>query len=90
VDYFLFPPPHELARLRQLPGVVITTRGREGFAGIVTLIPNVRLAVLRDLKVRQAMAYAIDRRVIVDRVYFGTGEIATGPISRARGISLAR
>jgi ABC-type transport system substrate-binding protein len=55
------PPPHELARLRQLPGVVVTTRGREGFAGIVTLVPNLRLPVLSDPKVRQAMAYAIVR-----------------------------
>jgi ABC-type transport system substrate-binding protein len=67
VDYFLFPPAHELARLRQLPGVVVTTRGREGFAGMVTLIPNLRLPVLSDPKVRQAMAYAIDRGVILDK-----------------------
>jgi peptide/nickel transport system substrate-binding protein len=85
VDYFLFPPAHELARLRQLPGVVVTTRGREGFAGMVTLIPNLRLPVLSDPKVRQAMAYAIDRRVILDKVYFGNGEVATGPVSRAIG-----
>jgi peptide/nickel transport system substrate-binding protein len=79
------PPPHELARLRQLLGVVVTTRGREGFAGIVTLVPNLRLPVLSDPKVRQAMAYAIDRGVILDRVYFGNGEVATGLISRALG-----
>lgn len=30
VDYFLFPPPHELGRLRQLSSVTVTTRGREG------------------------------------------------------------
>jgi peptide/nickel transport system substrate-binding protein len=83
VDYFLFPPPHELARLRQLPGVVVTTRGREGFAGIVTLIPNLRRPVLSNPNVRQAMAYAIDREVMLDTVYFDTGEVATGPISRA-------
>jgi peptide/nickel transport system substrate-binding protein len=85
VDYFLFPPPHEIVRLQQLPGVVVTTRGREGFAGVVTLIPNLRRPILGNLKVRQAMAYAIDRRVILDKAYFGKGEVATGPISRALG-----
>jgi peptide/nickel transport system substrate-binding protein len=85
VDYFLFPPPHELERLRQLPGVVVTTHGREGFAGILTLIPNLRLPFLSNLKVRQAIAHAIDRRVIVDKIYFGHGDTATGPISRAIG-----
>jgi peptide/nickel transport system substrate-binding protein len=85
VDYFLFPPPHELARLRQLPGVTVTTRGREGFAGIVTVIPNLRSSTLSHPKVRQAIAYAIDRGVILDKVYFGNGLIATGPISWAVG-----
>jgi peptide/nickel transport system substrate-binding protein len=85
VDYFLFPPPHELARLRQLPGVAVTTRGREGFAGIVTLIPNLRNPVLNNLRVRQAMAHAIDRQAMLDKVYFGDAEVATGPISRALG-----
>jgi ABC-type transport system substrate-binding protein len=85
VDYFLFPPPHELARLRQLTGFVVTTQGREGFVGIVTLIPNLRSSILGDLKVRQAIAHAIDRGVILDKVYFGHGVIATGPISRAIG-----
>jgi ABC-type oligopeptide transport system substrate-binding subunit len=56
MDYFLFPPPLELARLRQHPGVVVTTRGREGFAGIVTFIPNLRRPVLSNPNVRQAMA----------------------------------
>jgi peptide/nickel transport system substrate-binding protein len=85
VDYFLFPPPHELARLRQLTGVTVTTHGREGFAGIVPLIPNLRSSTLGNLKVRQAIAHAIDRGVILDKVYFGHGVIATGPISRAIG-----
>jgi peptide/nickel transport system substrate-binding protein len=71
VDHFLFPLPHELARLRQLTGVVATTQGRAGFAGIVTLIPNLRSSILSHLKVRQAMACAIDRGVILDKVYFG-------------------
>jgi peptide/nickel transport system substrate-binding protein len=85
VDYFLFPPPHELGRLQRLPGVTVTTRGREGFAGILTLIPNLRRPILGQLKVRQAMAHALDRREILEKVYFGHGEVATGPISRALG-----
>lgn len=77
------PPPHELARLRQLPGVVVRTHGLEGFAGIVTLIPNLRRPILSQAQARQAMTHAIDRRLILDTVHFGHGEVATGPISRA-------
>jgi peptide/nickel transport system substrate-binding protein len=85
VDYFLSPPPYEMERLRHLPGVVVTTRGHEGFVGIVTLIPNLRRPVLNRLSVRQALACAIDRQAILEKVYFGHGEVATGPISRALG-----
>jgi peptide/nickel transport system substrate-binding protein len=31
------------------------------------------------------MAYAVDREVMLEKVYFGNGEVATGPISRALG-----
>lgn len=38
-----------------------------------------------DLKVRQAIAHAIDRRFIQQRVFFGLGKIATGPVSQYLG-----
>ncbi|MCA1634473.1 MAG: ABC transporter substrate-binding protein, partial [Acidobacteria bacterium] len=40
VDYFLNPSPLDAARLRAVPGVVVTDKGREGFATVETLIPN--------------------------------------------------
>ncbi|WP_239509639.1 ABC transporter substrate-binding protein, partial [Citrobacter freundii] len=38
----------------------------------------------RHLKVRQAVAHAIDKQVILSTAFFGYGEIATGPIPRAQ------
>lgn len=38
-----------------------------------------------DLKVRQAIAHAIDKGLIWQRVFFGLGKIATGPISQYLG-----
>ncbi len=38
-----------------------------------------------DLKVRQAMAHAINKSFIWQRVFFGLGKIATGPISQYLG-----
>lgn len=82
VDYFLNPTPLDVARLKDLPGVVITVKGREGYATVETLIPNLARAPLSDPRVRRAMAHAIDKDFLVDKVLFGMGVPATGPISR--------
>jgi peptide/nickel transport system substrate-binding protein len=80
-DYFLNPTPLDIERLNKLPGVVITERGREGFAGVETIVLNLNKAPLSDVRVRRAMAYAIDKNYIVDKIAFGKGTVATGPIS---------
>jgi peptide/nickel transport system substrate-binding protein len=82
VDYFLNPTPLDVARLKHLPDVVITDKGREGYATVETLIPNLTRAPLSDPRVRRAMAHAIDKDFLVDKVLFGMGAPATGPISR--------
>lgn len=82
VDYFLNPTPLDVARLKELPGVVVTDEGREGFATVETLIPNLTRTPLSDLRVRRAMAHALDKDFLIDKVLFGMGTPATGPISR--------
>jgi peptide/nickel transport system substrate-binding protein len=42
---------------------------------------NFRNSQLRDIRVRRAIAYAIDRNTIVNTVLRGTGQIATGMLS---------
>lgn len=44
---------------------------------------NTRIAPTDDLRVRQAVNYAIDKQSIVDTVYFGLVEPAYGPLSAA-------
>jgi peptide/nickel transport system substrate-binding protein len=82
-DYFLNPTPLDIERLKKLPDVVIDEKGREGFAGVETVVLNLNNKFLSDVRVRQAMAYAIDKNSIVDKVAFGMGTVATGPISSA-------
>lgn len=82
-DYFLNPAPLDTERLKQLPNVIVTSKGREGFASVETLIFNLNRAPLSDVRVRRAMAHAIDRNYIVDKIAFGMGIAATGPISTA-------
>jgi len=81
VDYLLGASPLDIARLKNMSDVVVTTKGREGFAGVETFIPNVTRAPLSDVRVRRAIAYAIDKQFLVDKLLFGQGIAATGPVS---------
>jgi peptide/nickel transport system substrate-binding protein len=82
-DYFLNPAPLDIERLKKMPNVVVTGKGREGFASVETVVINLNRAPLSDARVRRAMAHAIDRNYIVDKIAFGMGIAATGPISTA-------
>ncbi len=83
IDYFLNPTPLDTDRLLKLPNVTVTEKGREGYATVETVVLNNTRGPLRDVRVRRAMAYAIDKDYIVDKVAFGRAKAATGPISSA-------
>ncbi len=82
VDYFLNPSPLDVGRLKNTGGFVVTDKGREAYATVETMIPNLTRAPLSDLRVRRAVAHALDKKFLVDKLLFGMGEAATGPISR--------
>ncbi|MEJ7624413.1 MAG: ABC transporter substrate-binding protein [Pyrinomonadaceae bacterium] len=83
IDYFTNPSPLDLERLLKMPNVTVTEKGREGYATVETVVLNTTRGPLADVRVRRAMAYAIDKNYIVDKVAFGRGKPATGPISSA-------
>ena len=83
VDYVGSVAGPEVERLRQTSGIAVVS-GTGSSGGSVcedVLIPNLARPPLNDLRVRRAIAMTLDRRFIVDRVYFGQGRPATGPIS---------
>jgi peptide/nickel transport system substrate-binding protein len=67
--------PDSLAWLRARPNVALTTAPSSTFQ---YLGMNLRDARLADVRVRQAIAYAIDRDAIVDTVLKGLATVATG------------
>ncbi|MGH7659598.1 MAG: ABC transporter substrate-binding protein [Vulcanimicrobiaceae bacterium] len=71
----------DVARLSKIPGIASTIKGYEMQNPIVQLDFNTRVAPFNNVKVRQAISYAIDRKFVIDKLWFGFGKPATGPIN---------
>ncbi|MEM8855442.1 MAG: ABC transporter substrate-binding protein [Pseudomonadota bacterium] len=80
VTAFSAVPLSELARLDALPDVTVIPGGYEGITYNITVEINHRRQELSDPRVRQAIAHAIDKDLIVDLVFLGYAKAATGPI----------
>lgn len=74
-------PYNDVKKLGSLPTIEVTTKGYEMISPIVELVLNTKKPPFDNDKVRQAIAYAVDRRFAIDNVWFGFGKPATGPIS---------
>ena len=72
--------PADVVRLRRNPALVVDTRPT-GFSSTITSFEfNLDRPALRDPRVRQAIAHAIDRDFLVKNVWFGDAVAATSPI----------
>jgi peptide/nickel transport system substrate-binding protein len=81
LDYLPYfgTPLHEVPRIQRMPDSEVTFA--PGFSSIFMLWFNLRKAPLSDLRVRQAIAHAVDRQAILDKAAFGVGKLASGPIA---------
>ena len=83
VDWVWGVPGPDESRLDQDPDIELlrTDRNPGGSNCIMTMSFNLEKPILKDLRVRQAIAQAIDRQPFVDNILFGQGRIAEAPIS---------
>jgi len=73
-------PLADLARIGQVEGLEVVTKGYEALTYQLVVEINHRNEHLANLKVRQAIAHAIDRAFVVDAVFLGYASVATGPV----------
>jgi peptide/nickel transport system substrate-binding protein len=89
VDWLFGVPGPERKRLAQDPRFALlrTSMSPGGSNCVSTLGFNLDRPVFHDVRVRRAIAHAVDRQQFLERVLFGDGRIATAPISS--GIAFA-
>lgn len=73
-------PLSEVDRLRKNPKLAIETRGYEYSPTQTRLEFNLDHPILKNLKVRQAIAHAINRQVLLNTVWYGYGVDSPTPV----------
>ncbi|MDN2567774.1 ABC transporter substrate-binding protein [Aquibium sp. A9E412] len=76
----LLGEPHLVSRLKEKPGITVTDQGYEALGASNWVAFNLLDERLKDKRVRQAIAYAIDRDFIVNALHRGATRPATGPL----------
>jgi peptide/nickel transport system substrate-binding protein len=71
IDFYFDAPEVQYALLKATPGVRVTARPNQSFEHVSF---NCGRPPLDDVRVRQAIAYAIDWKKLADTVYLGLGE----------------
>ena len=79
VDAIAQVPPSEIPRLEQDPNIVMDVANLNR---ILYIAINCQLPYLDDVRVRQAMNYAVDKQAIVASIVGGLGEEAISPVPR--------
>jgi peptide/nickel transport system substrate-binding protein len=75
-------PLSDLARLAKEPGIKVIADGYEALTYQLVVEINHRRKELADLKVRQAIAHAINKKLVIDTVFLGYATASTGPVPK--------
>ncbi len=73
-------PLADLSRIDAVEGIEVISKGYEALTYQLVVEINHRRKELADLKVRQAIAHAIDKDFVVKTIFLGYAKAATGPV----------
>ena len=79
---FSMVPLAELDRISKIEGIAVVEKGYEALTYQLIVEINHRRKELADLKVRRAIAHAIDREYVVRTIFLGHAAVSTGPVPR--------
>jgi len=71
-------PLADLARIAEVPGIEVVTKGYEGLTYQLVVEINHRREELANVDVRRAIAHAIDKNYVVDTIFLGYATAAAG------------
>ena len=77
LDWYPYISEASYGLLRSVPNVRVVVTPQNSYRGLYI---NTERPILSDVRVRRAIAYAIDKRQLVEKTTFGTGTIATEDI----------
>ncbi|WEX10450.1 ABC transporter substrate-binding protein [Chelativorans sp. AA-79] len=75
-------PLSDLERISKVDGIAVYTKGYEALTYQLTVEINHRRKELADLKVRQAIAHAIDKDFVVRTIFLGYATASTGIVPK--------
>lgn len=75
-------PLADLSRISKVPGIKVIADGYEALTYQLIVEINHRRKELADLKVRQAIAHAIDKKFVIDTIFLGYASTSTGPVPK--------
>jgi peptide/nickel transport system substrate-binding protein len=75
-------PLADLDRISKVPGIEVISKGYESLTYQLVVEINHRRKELADLKVRQAIAHAIDKDFVVKTIFLGYAATSTGPVPK--------
>ncbi len=75
-------PLADLDRISKVSGLTVISKGYEALTYQLVVEINHRRKELANLKVRQAIAHAIDRDFVVKTIFLGYAKTSTGPVPR--------
>jgi peptide/nickel transport system substrate-binding protein len=73
--------PFDVPRFKKMANLEVELKGWEYSSPISWIEVNTRVKPLDDVRVRQAISHALDRNFILNKLWFGIGKVATGPIA---------